>query len=201
MRDRRRVHRAIVVLLGVSAVLAACSPRGRQAAPDPAGTADLKIVRVLDHLAVEGFTLQPAESGLHDVAAAANLGADPSAERAALEENRFAHAYLKLYTRGEYSVGVLAYEFRSSEGATGYMRYTLDDARRNHGATFFNVPSIDDARGQTQRNESDGFYLRAVAFPRDTVLYSVVIAGPKVPAATDVVGLAETLEGLVERTS
>ena len=200
---RRRMWRVGIALCVVGVTLVGCSPRPRRPAPDPLATdtATLKIVRTLDRLAVEGFTFQSAVSGLKDVATTADLAEDPSAERAALEKNRFVQAYLKLFTRGEYSVGALAYEFQNAAGATGYMGYTLDDAERNHGARFFSVPAVAGARGQTQRNEDEGFHLRAVTFVRDAVVYSVVIGGPLLATAEDVVRLAQTLDRIVASTN
>ena len=196
---RRVLWRTSIALVVIVVTLAGCTPRGRRGGPDPTatGTASLKIVRTLDRLVVQSFTLQPSGSGLRDLGAAADLAEDPSAERAALEKNRFVRAYTRLFVRGQYSVGVLAYEFRTAAGATAYMRYTNDDAKRNYDAKFFKVPSIAGARGQSQQNKADRFYLRAVSFPRGGVLYSVVIAGPKFPDVNDVVRLAQTLDRLV----
>ena len=193
-RGPLRVVAAALILVA----LVSCTPRGRRGSgPEATGTAALAIVRIIDRLAVQGFTLRTAESGLRDLASTADLAGNAAAERAALEKNRFVRSYARLFTRGQYSVAALAYEFRTAGGAAGYMTYTLDDARRNEDARFFTVGAIPGARGQTQRNEREDFYLRAVSFPRGTVLYSVVIGGPRIPDAGDVVRLAQTLDRLI----
>jgi hypothetical protein len=195
----------LLVLLGSSL---ACGSRNSGAQPKPSATTPTpgttaegtakrsKIVSVVNQMVVEGFTHEPSGSGIHDLEAAASLAENASQERAALERNGFVRAYVMLWRQKDVRIAVLAYEFRTPSGAVAFERYTVDDARRNHGATLFPVDAVKDATGQTQRDESDNLTLKAVTFTRDTVRYGVAIGASKTPSTSQVIGLARVLDAL-----
>jgi hypothetical protein len=192
----RRAGAALVVI-----VFVACSG-GATGGPGPTSEPKDSLQTVVERIVPKDFTVVEEGTGPYDLAAAAALGADPGKERAALEQNGFLGAHVRLWRKGDTSIAILAYEFRTEAGAKGYELYSIDDARRTRGAASFEVSNVAGATGLSfvDRTRSPVSYLRAITFVLGPVRYGVTTGRPGTDPGSDVVVLlAETLEQLALR--
>lgn len=217
----RRIGRPLIVVV-LFAAIAACSGRANEraggdstatpstslpsrapsvATPLPSATSTVlsALERAINRVVPAGFSLVASGSGVLDVEGAAALAQDPAKEKAALQRNGFVRAYSLLWTRNnEASIAVLGYEFRASQGAATYERYTVDDAVKNSDAERFDVPDIEAATGLrfVDNPQQPGWYVRAVTFVRGAIRFGVSAGKPTDPDTESVIRLAEALEAV-----